>query len=70
MGGWIRNGIKGDARHVLFKTTTLTADGELLSEIGTAEGRSDNGELKYSFRYLVVWKKENGIWKLYRDVGL
>lgn len=70
MGGWIRNGIKGDARHVLFKTTTLTADGELLSEIGTAEGRSDKGELKYSFRYLVVWKKENGIWKLYRDVGL
>jgi ketosteroid isomerase-like protein len=70
MGGWIRSGIKDDARHVLFKTTTLTADGELLSEIGTAEGRSDKGELKYTFRYLVVWKKENGIWKLYRDVGL
>jgi ketosteroid isomerase-like protein len=55
---------------VVFKTSSLTADGELLSEIGTAESRSDQGELKYTFRYLVVWKKESGTWKLYRDVAL
>jgi ketosteroid isomerase-like protein len=70
MGGWVRNGIKNNSRHVVFKTSSLTADGELLSEIGTAESRSDKGELKYTFRYLVVWKKENGIWKLYRDIAL
>jgi ketosteroid isomerase-like protein len=70
MGGWVRNGIKNNSRHVVFKTSSLTADGELLSEIGTAESRSDQGELKYTFRYLVVWKKENGTWKLYRDVAL
>jgi ketosteroid isomerase-like protein len=70
MGAWVRSGIKNNSRHVVFKTSSLTADGELLLEIGTAEGRSDKGELKYSFRYLVVWKKENGTWKLYRDVAL
>jgi len=70
MGGWVRSGIKNNTRHVVFKSSSLTADGELLSEMGTAEGRSDSGELKYTFRYLVVWKKENGIWKLYRDIAL
>jgi ketosteroid isomerase-like protein len=69
-GNWIRSGLKNDSRHVTFMTVTLIADGELLSETGTAEGRNDNGELKYSFRYLVVWKKENSEWKLYRDIAL
>ncbi len=70
LGKWIRNAIKNDSQHVTFNTLTLTADGELLMETGTAEGRSDKGELKYTFRYLVVWKKEDGVWKLYRDIGL
>lgn len=69
-GSWIRNGIKNDSRHVTFETVTLSADGELLIETGIGDGRSDSGELKYTFRYLVVWKKEEGNWKLYRDIGL
>ena len=70
VGEWIRSGIKNDSRHIAFKTVTLNADGDLLIETGTAEARSDAGELKYTFRYLVVWKEENGVWKLYRDFGL
>ena len=69
-GSWIRNGIKNDSRHVTFKINTLTADGEFLIETGSAEGRSETGELKYTFSYVVVWKKEDGVWKLYRDIGL
>lgn len=69
-GNWIRNGKKNDSRHVSFKISTLTADGDLLIETGTGEGRSEAGKLKYTFRYLVVWKKEDGVWKLYRDVVL
>lgn len=69
-GSWIRSGIKNDSRHVTFKTTSLSAESDLLIETGKAEGRSDKGELKYTFRYLVVWKMENGMWKLYRDIGL
>jgi len=70
LGKWIRDAIKNDSRNVTFKTVILTADGELLIETGTGEVRSDAGQLKSTFRYLVVWKKEDDIWKLYRDVGL
>lgn len=70
VGEWIRDGIENDSRHVTFKTVTLNADGNLLIETGTAEARSDAVELKYTFRYLVVWKNEDGVWKLYRDFGL
>ena len=69
-GEWIRSDIENDSRHITFKTVTLNADGNLLIETGTAEARSDAGELKYNFRYLVVWKNEDGVWKLYRDFGL
>jgi len=69
-GNWVRSAIQNDTRHVLFKSNIISADGDLLIESGTAEGRNDKGDLKYTFRYLVVWKKENGIWKLYRDITL
>ncbi len=69
-GNWVRRAIKSDTRQVLFKSNSITADGELLIESGIAEGRNDTGDLKYSFNYLVVWKKENDIWKLYRDITL
>ena len=70
VGEWIRSDIENDSRHLTFKTVTLNADGNLLIETGTAEARSNAGELKYNFRYLVVWKNEDGVWKLYRDFGL
>lgn len=70
VGSWIRSTIKNDSRHLSFKTITLNSDENLLIETGKAEARNDRSELKYEFRYLVVWKKENGVWKLYRDVSL
>jgi len=70
VGEWIRSDIENDSRHLTFKTITHNADGDLLIQTGTAEARSDTGELKYTFRYLCVWKNEDGVWKLYRDFGL
>ena len=70
VGKWIRSDIKNDSRHLTFKTITNTIDGDLLIQTGTAEARNDRGELKYTFRYLCVWKEEDGIWKLYRDFSL
>jgi ketosteroid isomerase-like protein len=70
VGKWIRSDIENDSRHLTFKTITNIADGDLLIQTGTAEARSDAGELKYTFRYLCVWKNEDGVWKLYRDFGL
>ena len=70
LGKWVRSAIKNDARLVDFITTILTSDGEFLIEVGIAETRDSQHNLKSKGKYLVVWKQEDGLWKLYRDIGL
>lgn len=70
LGKWIRNAVKNDSRNVIFTTTSLTGDDEFLIEVGTAEIRDSQNNFKSKFKYLVVWKQEDGVWKLYRDIGL
>jgi ketosteroid isomerase-like protein len=66
----IRNSIKNDTRTILYTTTSLSTDSEFLVELGTYEFRDSKGNSKYKGKYLVVWKQEDGNWKLYRDMGL
>jgi ketosteroid isomerase-like protein len=70
LGRWVRSSIKDDTRNVTFTTTSLTSEGEFLIEIGSAETKDSFNILKYKGKYLVVWKQEEGEWKLYRDIGL
>jgi ketosteroid isomerase-like protein len=70
LGSMIRSSIKDNARQIKFTTTSLSVDGEFIIEVGVGESKDDNGASKGKFKYLVVWKQENGIWKLYRDMGL
>jgi ketosteroid isomerase-like protein len=50
------------------KTTDVWGDGDLLAEEGTASLFDQKGvELDHA-KYLVVWKKEDGKWKLFRDM--
>jgi ketosteroid isomerase-like protein len=69
-GAMIRNSIKDDSRTIVFKTTALSTDSEFLVDLGTYEMKDSNGNTKSKGKYLVVWKQEDGRWKLYRDVGL
>jgi ketosteroid isomerase-like protein len=69
-GKQIRNSIASDTRTLVFTTTSLSADSEFLVELGTYEIKDSKGNTKQSGKYLVVWKQENGDWKLYRDMGL
>ena len=69
-GKQIRNSIKNDTRNLIFITTSLSADSEFLVELGTYEIKDSKGNLKHTGKYLVVWKQEDGKWKLYRDLGL
>lgn len=48
----------------------MSSDAEFLIEVGIAETRDSQNNFKHKGRYLVVWKQENGEWKLYRDIGL
>jgi ketosteroid isomerase-like protein len=64
-GGMLRTGIKD----FTFATTDITGSGDLLVETGTYEMKTADKKLIDKGKYVVVWKQQNGEWKLYRDIG-
>ena len=46
----------------------LDAHGDTAVEIGRATLYSEGGEVIDDPKFLVVWKRENGAWKLHRDI--
>jgi ketosteroid isomerase-like protein len=64
-GSIIRMGVK----EFTFKTTDITGGGDLLVETGSYEMKTAENTLLDKGKYVVVWKQENGQWKLYRDIG-
>lgn len=62
-GRLIRNRITGSS----FKTTQLWGNDQLLVEDGTGTWSHANGTIVDSGRYLLVWKKDDGKWKILRD---
>ncbi|HTE30831.1 MAG TPA: DUF4440 domain-containing protein [Chryseolinea sp.] len=66
----IRNSIQNDTRDLIFTTTTLNTDNEFLFETGKYEIKDSQGNVQGDGKYLLVWKQEDGVWKIYRDMGL
>ena len=62
-GSMIRDSITGSS----FKTTQLWGDDQLLVEDGTGTWSHANGTVVGRGRYLLVWKKDEGKWKILRD---
>ncbi len=62
-GSMIRDSITGSS----FKTTKLWGNEQLLVEDGTGTWYHANGTAVGSGRYLLVWKKDDGKWKILRD---
>ncbi|MGB5322629.1 YybH family protein [Lutimonas sp.] len=62
-GSMIRDSITGSS----FKTTKLWGNDQLLVEDGTGTWFHTNGTVVGSGRYLLVWKKDDGKWKILRD---
>jgi len=50
-----------------FETTNLWGNDELLVEEGKGEWSNKKGENKSTGTYLLVWKKDDGTWKILRD---
>ncbi len=63
-GSVFRMGIK-DAK---LTTNDLQGNADLLAETGTYEMFGDNNKTLDKGKYVVVWKQENGQWKIYRDI--
>jgi ketosteroid isomerase-like protein len=62
-GAMIRDSITGSS----FTTTQLWGNDQLLVEEGTGSWYHTNGEVLSRGRYLLVWKKDDGQWKILRD---
>ena len=62
-GSMIRDSITGSR----FKTTKLYGNDELLVEDGTGTWSHSNGTVVGRGRYLLVWIKDEGEWKILRD---
>lgn len=69
-GKMIRNSIKDGAPNMIFTINSLSSDGEYLVELGIYEFKDENDNVNGKGKYLVVWKQEDGKWKIYRDIGL
>lgn len=62
-GRMIRDSITGSS----FKTIHLWGNDQLLVEEGRGTWSHKNGEIVGTGRYLLVWQKEEGEWKILRD---
>ena len=62
-GKLIRNNITGSS----FKTMHLWGNDQLLVEEGIGSWSHKNGEIVNTGRYLLIWQKDDGEWKILRD---
>ena len=60
--GWVRDSVIG-----AFTTTGLWGNEDLLVEQGTGYFAHANGNWKVTGKYLLVLKKVDGEWKIFRD---
>lgn len=63
-GGALRMGVK----EVKLDITDITGSGDLYAETGNVELFGADKKSLDKCKYVVVWKKENGNWKMYRDI--
>jgi ketosteroid isomerase-like protein len=66
--GWsgaLRSGMK----ELKITTVDLIGNAELLVETGMYEVFGNANKTLDKGKYVVVWKPENGGWKIYRDIG-
>jgi uncharacterized protein (TIGR02246 family) len=58
------SGVKG----ITLITLEVESLGETANEVGKLELRDGDGKVLDRAKYVVIWKKEGGSWKLHRDI--
>ena len=66
----LTHAVENETPTLLFTTHSVTTDDEFVVELGIAQWIGKEGQVKSEGKYLVVWKQEDGAWKIYRDWGL
>jgi uncharacterized protein (TIGR02246 family) len=62
--GMLASGI----RSVTLTATEVTGAGDSAQEVGTYVIKTPDGQVADEGKYIVLWKKEGGGWKLHRDI--
>ncbi len=60
--------ITAGVRTVALETKQIEQYGEVVAEIGHYKVSIERNEVIDEGKYLVLWKQENGEWKLFRDI--
>jgi ketosteroid isomerase-like protein len=63
------NGIRAGIKDVSFSTTDIAGTPAYIIETGKYEMKDGSKNLLDRGKYVVVWEKRHGEWKLYRDIG-
>lgn len=63
-GAALRMGVKD----LKLDITDISGGGDIYAETGNLELFGADNKLLDKGKYVVVWKKENGKWKMYRDI--
>jgi ketosteroid isomerase-like protein len=62
--GAIASGLKG----LVLTTAEVETHGDTAHEVGNYEMRDAGGKAADRGKYIVIWKREGGQWKLHRDI--
>jgi ketosteroid isomerase-like protein len=70
IGAFWRGAISAGIRNIRLTTISVDGDADSPAETGraTLEVPSDNGHVEVSGKYLVVWRRVNGVLHLQRDI--
>ncbi|MGH9895019.1 MAG: DUF4440 domain-containing protein [bacterium] len=55
-------------KEAVLETLEVEAHGDTAHEVGCYTLKTGGGQVADAGKYLVVWKKEGGAWKLHRDI--
>lgn len=62
--GAMASGVK----EIMLTTTEVESHGDTAHEVGTYSMNAAEGKPVDRGKYIVIWKRENGQWKLHRDI--
>jgi ketosteroid isomerase-like protein len=68
IGGFWKKMVEAGVKRIEPRTTELETHGDTLIELGTFEAFREGATPIQKGRYVVIWKKENGSWKIFRDL--
>lgn len=63
-----KGAIDGGIKAVTLTTTEVETHGDTAHEVGNYEMKVDGGKVVDRGKYIVIWKREGGQWKLHRDI--